>query len=255
MQTRYFSGFEKAKIYYSNFFVIFGTIWMLFVIVLVIVVSSQIVNQIALNKSNNYTEGNIINTEKRLRKGKTHYYYTISYKVNGNDYEIVSRAYDSIIEDKIKIKYVPDKPEIASFEAIERDSELGVILGTLFLSIFLVVGFFLLRYGVKKSRQNINVLENGEVAFGKFLRSEATNTTINNKRVMKLYFSFTDKYGKEQETCAETHQTVSLQDEALEILVYMPDNTEKSVFLDMLPSFVRKRLEPEFVKLRNKSNF
>ena len=70
---------------------------------------------------------------------------------------------------------------------------------------------------------------------------------------MKMYFSFTDKYGKEQQTSVKTHHTHKLQDEALEMLVYMPDNVEKSMFLDILPSFVRKKLEPEFVKLRNKA--
>ncbi len=70
---------------------------------------------------------------------------------------------------------------------------------------------------------------------------------------MKMYFTFTDKYGKEQETSAETHHIYKLQDEDLEMLVYMPNSIEKSIFLDTMPSFVRERLEPEFAKLKNKA--
>jgi hypothetical protein len=250
MKTRYFSLFEKIRIIYSNFFMIFGTIWTVPTLFIIILANTSIRNSIALSNSNSYTEGNIIGTEKTYRKGKTYYDHTVAYKVNNISYEIIERnQLDTIIE-KINVKYLPEKPEVAS---ISGNSVGEMIIVVLVFSLFPLIGFVILGYGIKKSLQNLDILENGEVALGKFLRSEATNTTVNKQRVMKLYFSFTDKYGKEQQTSAETHNIHKLQDEALEMLVYMPNNVGKSVFLDILPSFVRKRLEPEFAKLKSKA--
>jgi hypothetical protein len=250
MKTRYFSLFEKIRIVYSNFFMVFGTIWTMFILLMLILANTDISNAIALNSSNSYTEGNIISKKETQRKGKVYYDRTIAYKVNNVCYTISERSQLDTITEKINVKYLPEKPEVSS---VSENSVGEKVVILLVFSLFPLIGFVILAYGIKKSSQNLDVLENGEIALGKFLRSEATNTTINKQRVMKLYFSFTDKYGKEQQTVAETHNTHKLQDEALEMLVYMPDNVEKSVFLDILPSFVRERLEPEFVKLKSKT--
>ncbi len=246
MKTRYFSLFEKIQIYYSNFFMVFGTIWTMFFLEMLILANADISNAIALNSSNSYTEGNIISKKMIEHRQRIYYDRIIAYKVNNVSYEISERSQLDTITEKINVKYLPEKPEVAS---ISENSVGENIMTVLFFSIFPCIGFAFLASGIKKSSQNLYVLENGEIALGKFLRSEAANT----KGVMKLYFSFTDKYGTEQQTVVETDDTDKLQDETLEMLVYMPDNVEKSVFLDILPSFVRKRLEPEFVKLKNKA--
>jgi hypothetical protein len=205
----------------------FGTIWTMFLLGGLILANVNISNAIALNSSNSYTEGNIISKKMIEHRKRIYYDCTIAYKVNNVSYEISERSQLGTITEKINVKYLPEKPEVASISENSVGEKMIIVL---FVSIFPFIGFAFLAYGIKKSSQNLYVLENGEIALGKFLRSEATNTYINNKGVMKLYFSFTDKYGKEQHTIAETDNIHKLQDEALKMLVYMPDNVEKSVF-------------------------
>ncbi len=250
MKTRYFSLFEKVRIFYSNLFMVIGTIWTMIPLSILILDNTAISDSIALSNSDNYTEGNIISKNETQHKGRVYYDRIIAYKVNNVSYEIGERSELDTITEKINVKYLPEKPDVASISG----NSVGEMRTTILMfSIFSLIGFGFLAYGIKKSSQNLTILENGEIALGKFLRSEATNTTINKQTVMKLYFSFTDKYGKEQQTVAETHNTHKLRDKALKMLVYIPNDVKKSVFLDILPSFVRKKLEPEFVKLKNKA--
>jgi hypothetical protein len=71
---------------------------------------------------------------------------------------------------------------------------------------------------------------------------------------MKMKFTFIDRYGKEQITYAQTHETSLLRDEAFEVLLYLPESPLDSVFPDTLAKVVRRTLEPEIQRIKNKYN-
>jgi hypothetical protein len=248
MKRRYFSMFEKIRIFYYNYYysfcIIFGAICIVNGSITAVV---MLKGTIALYNSNNYVYGTDINIKKRSHNS-SEYNHTIAYIVNGKSYEVtVINSSADTIRERIKIVYLAHDPAVATASEITMSF---ISAGILALGIFPLVGLAFFIYGLRGALQNLYVLENGEIALGKFLHSEKTMIRINRKRVMKLYFSFTDKDGKEQQTSAKTRYTHKLLDEPLKMLVYMPNDVKKSVFLDTMPSFVRKKLYHEFEKLK-----
>ena len=98
----------------------------------------------------------------------------------------------------------------------------------------------MLYFSTKKAINAIYILKIGEIAYGKFLYKESTNTTVNKQRVFKLFFEFTAKDNKLYKTVAKTHHYHRLEDDDEEKLVYDPDDPENAVLLDALPRAVRK---------------
>jgi hypothetical protein len=251
MKPRYFPIFEKVWIFYSSLYAQFGTVAIIFVIIFISVGCTEIYNKIKLHNSGTYTEGKIIKTTKIEHKGRIYYDRIIAYKVNDTScycYQISYRSELDTIQEKINVKYLPQEPKISMLSKNSNEDIVEVVVVVVLFHTILIIGFLIFLYGTKKSLQNLYILENGELALGKFLSAETINSRIHKEKVMRMYFSFTDKYGKEQQTSIETHLIKNLQDEDLEMLVYMPNNVKQSIFLDTLPSFVRGRLEPEFLQ-------
>ena len=247
MERRYFSMFEKVRIFYANYSMRIGTGLIIFSLCLTMGLKPLFMNSIALYNSSNYADGTEIQIKKKNHNG-SEYEHTITYMVNGKSYEVILiNSSPDTIREEIKVKYLAENPKMATTSEIPIS---GIKMWILALSIFPLIGLAFFIYGLRGALQNLYVLENGEIALGKFLHSEKTMIRINRKRVMKLYFSFTDKDGKEQQTSAKTRYTHKLLDEPLKMLVYMPNNVKKPVFLDTMPSFVRKKLYPEFEKLK-----
>ncbi len=247
MKRRYFSMFEKIKFFCFDTSILIGLIWLMISLPLAIMVIKTVIieEEMALYHSPSYTEGTDTKVKKQSTKSNPLYNHTILYQVNGKSYEVIlANAISDTIKEKVKVKYLAEAPAISTAE----DLSMGMIIfHIVFMSAIPCIGFPFFS-GIKKLYQNLTVLENGEIALGKFLRSETLSTSKAKHSIMKLYFSFRDKDGNEQETSVETHLTKKLQDEPLKMLVYMPNDAGKSVFLDIVPSFVRKKLEVEFEK-------
>lgn len=248
MRLRNFSFSEKVQIIFSNSTLVFGLIWTFFMLVIVSMVYYFVREEIALNTSNDYVEGKIIAVDKQVYDGIPEYNYLILYKVNGVSYQIT--PYSAVYTEghKVKVRYISWQPDYATVEELDPSS--FPVFVFVIVGIFFLIGFYLLYYGLTRSLKYLYILQNGELAYGKFLYSEPTGVTINDKQEMKLFFAFRDKNGIEQKTFAITHSAEFLQDEEFEKLVYMPSKDNESVFLDILPSFVRKKLVPEYWKLR-----
>jgi len=133
---------------------------------------------------------------------------------------------------RVTVEYVSASPSISRVEGMRRE-----IFGpwAVFPIIFPLVGLGFLysgiRYGIKANR----LLSQGRIAFGKLISTEGTGTSINNRPVLKLTFTFTANDGLDWEVTAKTHEPEDLRDEVEEPLLYDPDDPSYAVLLDDLP--------------------
>lgn len=169
------------------------------------------------------------------------YEYTYTYNPpDGGNYEGTGYSTGEIfeIDAPVQVIYKRDKQEIS--KAIElRLNSFPAGIGFIML-IFPLAGAIMLYFSTKKAINAIQVLKIGEIAYGKFLHKEATNTKTNKQTVYKLTFEFTAKDNKVYQTVAKTHLYHRLEDEETEKLVYDPDDPENAVLLDALPAAVKK---------------
>lgn len=172
------------------------------------------------------------------------YKYTYTYNPpDGGNYEGAGYSTGQMfeIDALIEVQYKRNQQEVSKAKEL-RLSSFPAGLGFIVL-IFPLVGAALFYFGAKKAINAIRVLKIGEIAYGKFLHKEATNTTVNKQRVYKLTFEFTAKDDKVYQTVAKTHLYHRLEDDETEKLVYDPDDPENAVLLDALPAAVAKYFE------------
>ncbi len=171
------------------------------------------------------------------------YQYVYAYSPpDGGNYKGVGYATGQIFDkgDDVVVYYKQNNP--VSSKVMElRDSDFPAWVGLIVL-IFPLISLILIFFGTKNTLKTINILKVGELAKGKFLHKEATNTSINEQRVYAMTFEFTAKDGKTYRTVAKTHKTYDLEDDAEEQLFYNPDNPKDAVLVDTLPAAAKKYL-------------
>lgn len=175
--------------------------------------------------------------------------YHFSYSVDGKKYE--SKSYKAAYIDKlqpVEIEYVAANPQVARIVGTKLGQFPLWIL--LFIAIFPIIGSSLVAVRLKQGLKEIEILKYGKVGFGRFLRMEATGSSVNNSRVYNLFFEF-EADGKTYEAKGTTHLINRLKDEILEPLVYMPDDPSQAVMIDAMPKSMRKFFadEIEVIKL------
>ena len=95
----------------------------------------------------------------------------------------------------------------------------------------------------------IRLLKDGQLATGKLISTEATNTTENGKRVHKLTFQLQDDTGREFNTTVETHLISTPEQGREERLLYLPTNPERSMLVDLTPLYLKMSEEGEIAPL------
>ncbi len=93
------------------------------------------------------------------------------------------------------------------------------------------ITFFGLREGLRASR----LLGIGRLAFGKLASAVPTNTTINNRPVMAMTFSFRAHDGATYEVTSKTTFPERVNDQTEELILYDPDDPTRGAALDALP--------------------
>jgi hypothetical protein len=109
---------------------------------------------------------------------------------------------------------------------------------------FPIIGLTLAYFGFKKGFLSVKLLKYGEFTRGKLLQSVPTASKVNGRVVHEMTFEFTAKDGQSYQTIAKTHQTELLQDEETEGILYLPENPNKAMTLDEMPTcpcFVNSR--------------
>lgn len=229
----------KIKIWFGNIFNVMGLAFFLFGLPFAMVfISFSALFGPSFVEDDPSTKAVII--ESRATNASVNdvmvYEYTYRYHtMDGNSYTGLgyTTGNQKSVGDELMVSYKMDQPT-ASKAADLRSSEFGGSVG-LFVLIFPVIGLIMLILGTKTSLKQIFILQIGELADGKFLYKEATNTKVNKQTVYALTFEFTASDNQTYQTIAKTHQYHRLEDEALEKLVYDPDQPTNAVLLDALP--------------------
>lgn len=133
------------------------------------------------------------------------------------------------------IEYPPGKPEYARIKDM-RNSMFSPFV--LFVVIFPLVGLIFILLGIRRSLKAVRLLKYGELAKGKLVSKEATNTKINNRTVYRMTFTFRDAQGKEHTVKERTPIPYLLQDDKLETLLYLRSKPAKAIMADNLPGAV-----------------
>lgn len=133
---------------------------------------------------------------------------------------------------RVSVEYVRSIPSISRVSGMRRKPFGG---WAVFPVIFPLIGLAFMVSGIREGLKANRLLHMGRIAFGKLTSTEYTSTSINDRPVLKLTFTFTDRAGEEWETIAKTHQPEDLRDDEEEPLLYDPDSPEIAVLLDNLP--------------------
>lgn len=171
------------------------------------------------------------------------FYY--DYEYNGQKYRGVSYSEELYFQEGqvVPILIVPDSPEDSKIKGMRTSTFAFYII--LFIAIFPLIGFLFMFFHLKRAFKQIGILGKGIVTFGTLVNKEATNTSINEQTVYKLFFEFTAENGQIYKAIGKTHQTYKLEDEGQEKLVYDPRKPEDAVMVDELPEAVKRFFEQE----------
>lgn len=137
------------------------------------------------------------------------------------------------VGDEVTVEYLRRDPAWSRIEGT-RTGEFSVWV-LCFVSIFPLVGLSFILNGFFRGITGSRLLIHGNVAEGRLIRKEPTNTRINKKTVYKLTFEFTANDGQRYEAVAKNHLTYPLEDEEQEQIVYDPANPRRAVLVDNLP--------------------
>ncbi len=163
--------------------------------------------------------------------------YAIHYRfVAANGTKVDSTAYSTgyypDAGQRLAVIYLRSQPEVARVEGMRRTTfgPVAAIAG-IFPLIGAVMVFFGLREGLKGNR----LLGSGRLAFAKLMSSVPTNTTINNRPVMAMTFSFRAQDGASYEVTSKTNQPERLDDQSEELILFDPNDPSYGVALDGMP--------------------
>ncbi|MCU0436422.1 MAG: DUF3592 domain-containing protein [Raineya sp.] len=135
------------------------------------------------------------------------------------------------IGDTPTVIYLENQPDYSRIENLKKAPFGGTVI---FVVIFPCIGLSFALVGILRGIKSLKILKYGVIGYGKYIRSEATNTKINGRRVMKLYFEMMVG-DKSYTVTASSHQPEYLTDEAREMLFYLPQEPKKAVLKDALP--------------------
>lgn len=167
------------------------------------------------------------------------YKYTYQYNLDGRAYsgDSFSTSQETNTGDTVKIRYIAKKPELSRIEGM-RSAPFDIWVIPL-AAIFPLIGLIFIILSMRRALKNIHLVQNGILTYGKVIRTEATKSTVNNKRIYKVFFQFKSHDGNLHEAFNKTHQTYNLGDEEKEPLVYDAQNPSKAILLDTLPVKIR----------------
>lgn len=136
------------------------------------------------------------------------------------------------IGSEVTIQYLKSNPNYSRVKGMARGM---VPIFVSFVLIFPIIGLTFLLANFFKALKSIQLLKNGIITKGVFVRKEATNVRVNKRRVYKLFFEFQAEDGQTYEAIAKSHRYQNLIDEDEETLFYNRDFPRKAVLKDTIP--------------------
>lgn len=141
--------------------------------------------------------------------------------------------------DRVRAVYLPEDPAVACLEGARLSDFPWWVM--LFVGIFPAIGLGFLIPSTIGGLRRIQLLRHGLVAAAGNLRTETTNTRINNVPVMRYRYEFRDLQGMVRPGSSSALPTVQVGDEAAEPVLYLPARPRQSLLVDTLS--LRHRLE------------
>lgn len=166
------------------------------------------------------------------------YETSYSFEIDGRSYAGASYETGYYVPEgqRLPVEYRPSNPSISRLQGM-RASAAGLAIA--FVFVFPLIGLAFVRWGLRNGLRNRRLLAEGRLAFGTLVSDEATSTQVNNQRVRRLTFEFTDASGGRYQVVASTHQSAKLMDDAQEALVYDPRHPADATLIDDLPGHPR----------------
>ena len=143
------------------------------------------------------------------------------------------------VNDVVRVEYHPKNPQLSRIKGLRANRKNGAII----IIVIVLASWITLLYYLYTGYKNLKLIQSGRIAFGRLKKKEKTNVSVNEEPVYKLTFSFTASDGKEYQSVAKSHRPEKMLDEVKEMIIYAPNNPEKSIVVDALPWFV-----PRFIK-------
>lgn len=161
------------------------------------------------------------------------YRYVFSYNLEGKS--LRSSSYSSTtnnirMRDVVTINYKSGNHLRAKIEGMTSEIFPSWIA---FVTIFPIIGFFLLLGGLHKGKKKVNLLTNGKFTYGQQLSKTDSGSRINKRIVWTYEFTFTVNNKSYIAKC-QTHQSHLVEDDNKEVVLYMPDNPEDSTIFDAI---------------------
>ncbi len=176
---------------------------------------------------------------------KTIFDYYYRYDVDGKAYEGHSYAPFGQSDEgrNVLIRYVPGRPALSRLDGMRAAP--FPVWTALLAALFPALGLVFLRLANKRFVRNLHLVRHGVLTTARLGRREPTTTTINDRRVYRIYFRFKTPDGCEHESFVETSVTDHIEDQRDEALVYEPGRPSMAVLLDTLPAEVKRLIVPD----------
>jgi hypothetical protein len=135
----------------------------------------------------------------------------------------------------VAVEYPAGRPDVSRIVGGRRALfGMGVLVILLFFFVPLGMLYFSVRSGARARR----LLRDGALAKARFLGSSETNTSVNDRPVMRLRYAFNGPDGLEREVSHNSSTPGELTDDKHEQLLYLPDRPEVTKLVDALPGSV-----------------
>ena len=170
-------------------------------------------------------------SENRQRISEVHYQFSLAGEgFQGTSYTTGGAGSEG---DEVTIEYSAKDPMKSRIAGMRRGMFGPAVL---FVAIFPLIGLAILIPSTVMGLKRNRLLREGMLAMGTLKSKEATNMTVNKRRVFELRFDFTARDGQQHEAVARTSDTARLEDEAQEPLLYDPNEPSRAYLLDEAPA-------------------
>jgi hypothetical protein len=143
----------------------------------------------------------------------------------------VSYTKDASVGGSREVHYVAGDPDQSRLAGM-RSQRFGAFV--IFVVIFPIVGLSIAGWQLWTGRNAVHLLRFGVETRGKLIDKKKTNTRVNGRPVMALTFEY-ELDGQPFRAVVKTLNTASLEDDALEPMLYDPHRPSRATTLDHLP--------------------
>ncbi|MBT7410266.1 MAG: hypothetical protein HN826_11235, partial [Methylococcales bacterium] len=155
------------------------------------------------------------------------------YELMGIDFEAVSygREWYPNKGRVVTVEYVAGEPYISRIKGQDYSKGASVVM-VFFVNCLILMVIALFR--TKIALRWIKFLINGVPTQAKYLKKEATMTSINNQTVYKLFYEYTDNHQQQRQAMVKTHEIEKLTNEDYKNILFLPNKSDLFLLVDQV---------------------